>query len=165
LDARTQNIEGSKLLDQINVLHKEHKLNSREVQMSLNNSLQRLDFKESSFASSVADTMFMIKDARENNRLALRDLALERRGIDIAYGTKEQEHRMNLQEIRHQRQDLDRSQKEYKLEQALKEDEWESSMYYDRMNLKRQQDQFDYAVSIERASRDQRYLNRVRGMN
>lgn len=165
LEAKTQNIEGSKLLDQINVLHQEHKLNSREVQIGLNNSLQQLDFRENSFANSVADAMLTIKVAGENNRLALRDIALERRGIDIAYSTKEQEHRMNLQEIRHQRQDLDRTQKEYKLEQALKEDEWESSMYYDRMNLKRQQDQFDYAVSIERASRDQRYLNTVRGMN
>ncbi len=116
IEARRQNVDGQQLLNKVNNLHIQHKQESREIERKLRSTMDQVAVKEGELANSVGASMLKIKSFSDDQFIALKDLALQRKGIEVLWQEKNSEHKMNLQELRHQKGDMDRMQQLYSQE-------------------------------------------------
>jgi len=160
-EAKRQNLEGGKILNEVNTLYKQHKAETTQIESRMNHSLNTISVKEGQFANAVAENYLRIQHANQENHLALRDIALERKGVDFAYKAKESEQQMMLQEIRHRKKDLARASKIDDLNYQLDRQEYQSMVEDEKNKIGRMYDKFYYEKSIDRAEKNHRYLQKL----
>ena len=110
LEARNQNIEGNNLLNQVNHMYSQHKLETKAMENQLQTSLDQIAVKEGHLANSIGESMLKLKNISDQQYIAAKDMALEKKDMGLLWREKNIEHDMNLQEVRHQKQDFERLQ-------------------------------------------------------
>jgi len=161
LEARNQNIEGQKLMNHVDTLYKQHKLETGDMEKRLDLSLSKIAVKEGEIANRLGETFLNIQNANLNNSYALKNIALERQGIEVAAQVKYKEQAMALQELKHQRKDLQRQNELYEIEELNDREQRRSNLAQDKLYYQLERDKQRYVHNLERAQRSQVYLNKI----
>lgn len=109
LEAKRQNLNGQQILNQVNKVHDEHKLESKQMEHSLRRTMEQVALKEGQLANQVGESMLKLKNISDEQFHVMKDMALEKKDINLLWREKNIEHDMNLQEIKHQKNDLSRT--------------------------------------------------------
>lgn len=161
LEARSQNIEGHNLLNQVNHMYSQHRVETKAMENQLQNSLDQVAIKEGHLANSIGESMLKLKSVSDQQYIAMKDLALEKKDISLLWKEKNQEHEMNLQEVRHQKQDLDRMKQFVDQEKSHFSDHKSNVMDNARLTHQLYMNEQRYVEAIKRAESSNGFLTRI----
>ena len=161
LEARSQNIEGHSLLNQVNHMYSQHKVETKAMENQLQNTLDQVAVKEGHLANSIGESMLKLKSVSNEQYIAMKDMALEKKDINLLWKEKNQEHEMNLQEVRHQKQDLDRMKQFVDQEKSHFSDHKSSVLDNARLTHQLYMNEQRYVEAIKRAESSNGFLTRI----
>lgn len=161
LEARSQNIEGHNLLNQVNHMYSQHRVETKAMENQLQNSLDQVAVKEGHLANSIGESMLKLKSVSDQQYIAMKDLALEKKDISLLWKEKNQEHDMNLQEVRHQKQDLDRMKQFLDQEKSHFTDNKSSVMDNAKLTHQLYMNEQRYTEALKRAQSSGGFLSRL----
>ena len=159
-EARSQNIESNYLMNKVETLYKKHSLEARDMERKMNHSLSKIAVREGDFANRVGEALLNIKHASLDNIYALKDIGLERKGLDLAYVSKEKEQARMLDKLKEQEKSIEKSRRMRKLQDDNARIESNSSKTQDKMRFQMEMNSIQYARNLERAQRNQSYLKK-----
>ncbi len=161
LEARKQNVEGNNLLNQVNNMYNQHKVETKAMENLLQNSLDQVAVKEGHLANSIGESMLNLKNISDQQYIAMKDMALEKKDINLLWREKNQEHEMNLQEVRHQKQDLDRMKQFLDQEKSHFSDSKSSVMDNARLTHQLYMNEHRYNETLKKVQSSQGFLTRI----
>lgn len=172
LEARKQNLDGQYILNQVNYLHKEHQLKSESMEKQIQLTLDQVALKEGQLANSIGESMLKLKSISDQQYIAMKDMALEKKDIDVLWREKNLEHDMNLQEVRHQQEQLDKTRQLFGQERCAFDQHKSNVLQNAQLTHKLQMDEYVHKLALEKAqnsggflSRWARNLERLRAQN
>ncbi len=160
LEARGQNIEGKNLLNQVNHLHSQHRLEAKGIEQRLSSSMDKVALSEGRLANAVGDSMLKLKHVSDQQYAAMKDIALEKKDVGLLWKEKNMEHDMNLQEVRHQKSELEQSRHLFQADKSSfnqhKSDTLQNAQLTHRMYMKEQQ----HFLALQKAQNSGGWLSR-----
>ena len=174
LEARMQNLDGQYILNQVNCLHKEHQLKSESMEKQMRLTLDQVAVKEGQLANSIGESMLKLKSISDQQYIAMKDMALEKKDIDVLWREKNLEHDMNLQEVRHQQEQLDKTRQLFGQEMCIISiskflfgqersafDQHKSNVLQNaQLTHKLQMDEYEHKLALEKAQNSGGFLTR-----
>ncbi len=161
LEAKKQNIDGNHLLNQVTSIYSQHKMEARAMENQLQNSLDQVAVKEGHLANRIGESMLQLKSISDQQFIAAKDLALKKKDVNLLWREKNQEHEMNLQEVRHQKQDLDRMKQFLDQEKSQFNDRKTEVMDNARLTHQLYMTEHRYTEALKKAQSSQGFLTRI----
>ncbi len=148
LEARQSTIEGNNLLNQVNLLYSQHKLDADKIEARLSNSLDKISVVEGKLANTIGQAMLELKSISDEHYFSMKDLSLEKKDIDLIWREKNNEHELNLQELQHHQYKLDNTR------ELIRSDNQNSSLRH-KMFMEEQK----HVMAMNRVLNSGSYLN------
>lgn len=92
VDAERFNMRGEAMLEKAQIAHQRHKADIKVVSNEISTSLEKIAIKEEGFATKVSSVWTRMDQVTEDNRMALKQAAVERMGTEYL----RQDHQSNL---------------------------------------------------------------------
>lgn len=158
LQCKSFNLESAHHVKEALFIRKQTKTDMQMMEQRLTLGFEKLSLKEAEAATKLGTIFLNIKNLNAQHDATLRDIGLERKGLEIAYIEKEKDHKRNLQEIRHQRESLNSEQRILSLQNKQHEMRIDKQIQMDRHNYQRSMDQLKFTHALQKAQRSQKYL-------
>lgn len=160
LEAKSQNLDGQNILNKVNTLYGQYKTDARGIEQRLRTSMDQVSVKESQLANSVGESMLKLKSISDQQFSTMRDMALEKKDINLLWKEKNEEHDRNIQEVRHQKQDLDMNRKLFNQEQSSFDKHKSSVMENARLTHRNYMQEQEYKMAMFKAENSGGWLSR-----
>lgn len=160
LEARQQNMDGQHLLNQVNHVHNQHKVEARDIESRLRSSMDQVSLKQGQLANYVGESMLKLKSISDQQFITMKDMALEKKDIGLFWKEKNMEHDMNLQEIKHQQNDLNRTRQLFSQEKSSLDQYKSSVMENARLTHRSYIAEQQHMIAMHKAQNSDGWLSR-----
>lgn len=149
LDAKEQTIVGKDLRNQVDLQYNIYKLQADKTEARITNCLESISLKEGEFANAAGKAMLELKNVASEHYHTLKDVSLEKKDIDLIWREKNNEHELNMQELKHHQYKLDVTRNQ------IQQDRSNAGL-----NHKLFMEEQKHAMAMQKAMNSGRYLNR-----